>query len=491
MADILTLRGDYGYTDFNLRNDDVDVIDASNASWTLANLGGQINRYPFQVVNNDPGVRIIGGTVNGKVSMTLDWRDAYENSAAVRVEDTRLATIEDWRITNAWDGIRVNGSSEGFKIDNVWLSNIRDDAVENDVGMSGTISNSLFEDVFVGLSMASRDGPNRSSEVVTIDNVMIGMKSYSYKGSDTHMSPFKIYSTSPKMEIHDTIIAIEDVTHHGISALERAWDKVISSSGNYLLNLSDTPLPSNYPMPKSGFTILQGQEARAFWNAERKEWIADQGSPDAQPEPVATENAETAPEESAPVKSAPQEPEKASASEVTVTQLVSFDGEQSGTRSFDTDQAGSDDDLEIGAGDRTSLVFEDVAIATGAAIASASLTLTSQRDQGGAADLEIRLFYDADAIASSGDDVLTDRGFDTFDFVPFEVRDSWSNGQKIDTPDLSGLIQDLIDTDPQADGTYDLSFSLASSNGIRRIDAEEFGDDIAAELTLVYSTDLV
>ncbi len=75
--------------------------------------------------------------------------------------------------------------------------------------------------------------------------------------------------------------------------------------------------------------------------------------------------------------------------------------------------------------------------------------------------------------------------------MPFQVTDSWAKGQEIDTPNLSGLIQNLIDTDTQADGTYDLSFALASFDGIRRIEAEEFGDDVAAELTLVYSTDFV
>ena len=131
-------------------------------------------------------------------------------------------------------------------------------------------------------------------------------------------------------------------------------------------------------------------------------------------------------------------------------------------------------------------MFEDVAIAAGATIESALLTLTSQRGQGGTANIEIRLFDDADAIASSGNGVLTDPGFDTFDFVPFQVTDSWAKGERIDTPDLSGLIQKLIDTDTQADGTYDLSFSLASFDGIRRIEAEEFGDDVAAELTITY-----
>ena len=44
--------------------------------------------------------------------------------------------------------------------------------------------------------------------------------------------------------------------------------------------------------------------------------------------------------------------------------------------------------------------------------------------------IEIRLFDGADAIASSGNGVLTDPGFDTFDFVPFQVTDSWAKGER-------------------------------------------------------------
>ena len=70
----------------------------------------------------------------------------------MRVEDTPQATIEDWRIDRAWDGIRVDGNSNGFTIDNVWLSDMRDDAVENDHHLGGTIRDSLFDGVFSGIS---------------------------------------------------------------------------------------------------------------------------------------------------------------------------------------------------------------------------------------------------------------------------------------------------------------------------------------------------
>ena len=71
------------------------------------------------------------------------------------------------------------------------------------------------------------------------------------------------------------MFAIEDVTPIHISRLKLAWDNVVESHGNVFLNLSDTPLPSTYPKPPAGFTILQGQAARDYWEKSKAAWIAN------------------------------------------------------------------------------------------------------------------------------------------------------------------------------------------------------------------------
>ena len=80
---------------------------------------------------------------------------------------------------------------------------------------------------------------------------------------------------SPGMKIYNSVIAIEDVDHVGQGRLKLAWEKTIDASGNYFLNLSDEPFPKSYPLPTKGFTILQGEAARAFWEAARSDWIAE------------------------------------------------------------------------------------------------------------------------------------------------------------------------------------------------------------------------
>ena len=275
MIELITLACDYAYDQYKVSNLRSTVIDASEAHWIVSNMGANVNRYPV-FIDGGAEVTLQGGVITGEVPLDMERVDAYINSAAIFVRDIDDVVIRDWTITQAWDGIRVRGSND-FVIDRVWISDIRDDAVENDDGLSGTISNSLFDGVFVGLSSADASSSNRSGEVVTIDNTLIRMEAYLDNGKITHQSPFKVTGDSPSMKIHDLVFAIEVVDHIGQSRLAQAWEKVVDISGNHFLNLSDQPLPDSYPMPPDGFTVLQGAEARAFWATASEKWIADFG----------------------------------------------------------------------------------------------------------------------------------------------------------------------------------------------------------------------
>lgn len=282
MSDTIILIGNYGYNSykFSEKGLDVDMIDASAASWTVANGsdgGSTLNLYPFAVVYANPGLILQGGTINGEISLYADWEDAYVNSAGMRVDNSPGVIIRDWRIDQPWDGIRIAGESTDFVIDNVWISNSRDDAVENDDMNSGTIRNSLFDGVSSGISFGDGSSPDGSDNVVTIDGVLLRSKSFLNEGQMTHGSPIKMEKSipdiTPNLRIHNTVFAIEDVDHNGQTRLQKAWDKTIESSNNYFLNLSDTPLPSDYPKPLAGWTILQGQQARDHWAMARADWI--------------------------------------------------------------------------------------------------------------------------------------------------------------------------------------------------------------------------
>jgi Right handed beta helix region/RTX calcium-binding nonapeptide repeat (4 copies) len=303
----VTLRGDYGYTPYKVSDLAANsIIDATTASWTLANSRNSnptasisydsgslpISRYPFLVYDAGPGLTIKGGTINGQVPQQSDWEYTYANSAGLRVEGSPNAIIDDWTISKPWDGIRIAAGTSNFTIEDTWISNARDDAIENDDLETGTIRDSLLENVFSGISLGDGDKVDGSDNVITFDGVLMRSKAYLYKGEMTHGSPIKMESSSlpgtlaPSLRFIDTVIAIEKVDHEGQGRLEKAWDKTIESRGNVFLNLSDTPLPSDYPKPGAGWTILQGKAARDYWEKARAEWIAEHGGTTTNPAPT-------------------------------------------------------------------------------------------------------------------------------------------------------------------------------------------------------------
>ncbi len=298
MAKTVYLKGNYGYNQYKASAKDIDIIDASAASWIQANEGNSQNEYPFYITSGKSGLQVIGGSINGKISLTKNWGSVYAegNTAGVFIKDTANVVIRDWEIDRAFDGIRLRGS-QNFLIENVRFSNIRDDAIENDDGLSGTIRNSMFDGVFVGLSLGDANtGAQAQKQVVTLDHVYIRMQNFNYtpKGSGgqetmTHQSPFKMSENSSQLKIYNSVIAIENVNHSGQARLEKAWENMIDGRNNYFLNLSNTPLPKDYPTPPSGWTILQGQEAREYWEHTEANWeagnIDDPSIPDPKPDP--------------------------------------------------------------------------------------------------------------------------------------------------------------------------------------------------------------
>jgi Ca2+-binding RTX toxin-like protein len=302
MSHTITITGSYGYQPYTISSgiDAGSTVDASKASWIVNNDqdGGQTNPYPFKMGDAGAGTHLIGGTINGEVSQTLDWEGIYywpdgshNNSVAVRVENSPGAIITDWRIDKAWDGIRPSRASDKFLIEDVWISHSRDDAIENDHVLNGTIRDSLLEDNFVQVSLGDGDiaAPDN---VVTFDGVLMKSQEYWYKGEFNHNSPIKMYTqeagVSPNLRFIDTVMAITSVDHNGYERLQQAWDKTIESHGNMFLNLSDEPLPADYPKPAAGWTILQGQAARDYWGKARGAWMDSHngGTPTPVPEPT-------------------------------------------------------------------------------------------------------------------------------------------------------------------------------------------------------------
>jgi Ca2+-binding RTX toxin-like protein len=278
----VTLNGDYGYGEYWLKGATGTTIDATTADWHVA----AKETVPSINIYNSNGTTINGGEIWGEVSQTGNWTDIYNHmSTGFRISNSPNTTIRNVNIDGTWDGIRfiphdtlnvANGNSNGWLVEDVHMSNIRDDAIENDFAATGTLRDSLLDGVFSAFGTVNAQSAHG---VLTVDDSIIVMKDYLKDGEMTHGSPFKFNTTdpgnNPELHIVNTIIAVSDPTHNGFSRLQEAWKHLTESSGNYYLNLSDTKLPSNYPLPPKGFTILQGQAARDFLATQKSQWLAE------------------------------------------------------------------------------------------------------------------------------------------------------------------------------------------------------------------------
>ena len=292
----ITLTGDYGYKEYWVRDASGTTVNATTADWHIAanETAPAINIY------DSNGVVINGGEIWGEISQTAEWGSIYNHMATgFRISNSPNTTIRNVHIDGTWDGIRfvpddslnvANGNSNNWLIEDVRMTNIRDDAIENDFAHTGTLRDSLLDGVFSAFGTVNDQSAHG---VLTVDDSIIIMKDYLKDGEITHGSPFKFNTANPEnnpdLKIFNSIIAVQDPSHNGMSRLREAWDNLTESSGNYYLNLSDTPFPSGYPLPPKGFTILQGKAARDFLQNEKSKWLAEHGeaqTPTPQPEPA-------------------------------------------------------------------------------------------------------------------------------------------------------------------------------------------------------------
>ena len=233
------------------------------------------NPYPIQIMRDDH-VAILGGLVLGRVPQTSDWRDTYCNSAAVILKGASGAELNGMRIAGAWDGVRASQGSPNLVIRNVWMSDIRDDAFENDYLLPARVENSLLDGVFTAVSMKSGKGfGRRSGSQVAVSDSLVRLKEYPYKGERKYGSLSKNSENSPGLQLKNSVVAVDFA---GGSTWNAYWQHTWStlsprSSGNTFLWLSDLPIPQSFPMPPASFQVRTGQAARQTWARAKLDWI--------------------------------------------------------------------------------------------------------------------------------------------------------------------------------------------------------------------------
>lgn len=288
-ADTLRLTGDLGYVPQVIRQLPAgSQVDARAALFRVANSGTlfptaettcdstelPVNPYPLQI-RESPDVTLVGGLFAGEVPLMSAWLDTYCNSTGVLLRDSLGAVIEGLRMRRLWDAVRLTESSSGFILRGSWISEVRDDCIENDYLNGGVVEDMLFDGCFSGLSMRPPGGAERSAMggPIVLRNVLLRMQSYLYKERSEQGPPFKVDETGPEIEIYDSIIAMDDRNTVSQLRLRVGWEQIGKCSGNLLLWTADTHYPKKFARPPDCFRIVEGEEARALWQDARRNWI--------------------------------------------------------------------------------------------------------------------------------------------------------------------------------------------------------------------------
>ena len=265
------------------------VLDARRAKFLVANSRNsnptnsspcdkgplQINRYPVNVYHSE-NTALVGGLVKSVVPQQSDWSPTYCNSAAVHFRYSPSGTVDGVRITGAWDAIRMAARSPGLVIKNTWISNVRDDVLENDALFPAEVRDTLADGALQGFSMAPAPSSARdsSSTVVKISGVLLRIKEYPYKGRNYFGALAKHSVRSPTLVITNSVVA---VSYHGgrtwTAYWANTWKKTKRCSNNLFLWLSDQPIPAAIGTPPRCFTVVKGKAATELWNLAKQNWI--------------------------------------------------------------------------------------------------------------------------------------------------------------------------------------------------------------------------
>ena len=287
---VVRLSGDHGMRPFRFGPDarQGTVIDARAALFHLANSRnpapsaarpcgmGTLPTNPYPISLRAARVTLSGALVRGRVPQGWDWTASYCNSAAIDFKQAPDGVVDGVRISRSWDAIRASGTSRGLTVRNAWISDVRDDAIENDYLHSATVVDTLIDGAFQGISVkpASDRASDGRGNVVTLSGVLIRLAEYPYKGDLRFGALVKNSAVSPRLVIRDSVVAID--VRGGRTFPDywsRTWASVQHSSNNALLWLSDAPIPAGFPRPPAGFAVMTGHAARETWRRARANWI--------------------------------------------------------------------------------------------------------------------------------------------------------------------------------------------------------------------------
>jgi len=211
-----------------------------------------------------------GGRITGTFPIETTW-NVYHDSAGIGIGGPNVV-VDHSRIFNVGDGVRIRGNASNFRVEDAYLSYIRDDCIENDRLYSGTITRSFLDGCYVAFSTrragtVSNDG-RLNTETISDSLVRLQAMPTVYSGSAAGHGGFFKWDvpggTSPKLVITNTIFRADQNSNHQDLNLPAGYD--VTCSGNTMVWLGTGPFPGSLP---SCFTVTTD---RSVWDGAARAW---------------------------------------------------------------------------------------------------------------------------------------------------------------------------------------------------------------------------
>jgi len=260
---------------------DGTVYDATTATWPGQKTNGEFLHWTVTMrYNGNVGKDSCwyGGFLSGawdENDPDVTWEDPYHHAGGFTcfVPDFLLEGV---RIHNQGDGIHVEAPD--MRIHGAYLSDIHDDCVENDEMHTLSMTDSLLDGCYVGLS--ARGSPDGSDNVWEIRDSLIRLeaqptiyKPERYGPAPGHGGFFKWDDNgSPRVALHGNIFQADEDAIHGTLGLP---DSLVfeSCSNNIVVWGGSGPFPGG-SLPEDCFTVTTDT---AVWDDAALRWKQSHG----------------------------------------------------------------------------------------------------------------------------------------------------------------------------------------------------------------------
>ena len=277
---------------------DNTTFDLTRMAWTPKPTHPIVTAFSVGEQPTPPkNITILGGVVHGSIPLEWSWELTHAfGGAGFYTVGSGLHRLEGARIHNMHDGwrpretplfrVRSYPNNGRFLMRGCYLTNIRDDAIENDEFMPGDVEDCLIDGTWTFLSEQNETvngfrslkvpaiGANEDPEI-RITRVLVRLaRTNGDEGLGTWFKFHGYETPNHRAVITDSVFALGQPPRNGWKSLNFPKSTIFKGT-NQLLWLGE---PGKFGGHKpEGVTFLEGAPAKAKWHELRNAWLVAHG----------------------------------------------------------------------------------------------------------------------------------------------------------------------------------------------------------------------